>query len=258
MPRKPESLRIPSPNPPSYDIDEANRLIDQAFESQGWLDTGELFGGGTSHNIDKLRHAVFVAFTTNHAVTSVAARAGRRTFSELVQELATTKYGLYVELFPHGPAAQSAPSSEEEQAAKDYIANYLWRLSTTTNRNAWLQRELADSGLVVLEAKVYSTDPTVPTQPGRYVTDVESAMLEFIEHKVLEDVRKKVSEADEWLATLMLRNPEIALPAARKAKAAIKAAVDSARHANPAYVRETLALGGGTGAANDGEATPDA
>jgi hypothetical protein len=251
MPAKAESLRIPSPHPPSYDTDEANRLIDLAFESQGWLETDGF--GETSHDLNKLRHAVFMAYTTNHAVTSVAAGSGRRTFNEMVQERAATKYGLYVELFPDGPAAQNPPASEEEQAAKDYIANYLWKLSTTTNRKAWLQRELADSGLVVLETTKYPDDPTVQPQAGRYVTDVEQAMMDFLEHKVLEDVRKKMAEADAWLATFMHRNPDIALPAARRAKAALKAAVDSAVHANPAYVRETLAL---NGAAEDDETMP--
>lgn len=240
MARKAESLRIPAPQLPSYDRDEANRLINQAFDQQGWLITDEL--GETSHDLDKLRHAVFVAFTTNHAVTSVAAGSSRRGFNELVAEKAVTRYGLFVELFPSGPAAQQPPTSEEEEAAKDHIAKYLWGLCTPTNRKAWLQKELADSGLVVVDTKVYSDDPTVPPQPGRYVTNVQQAMMDFLEHKVFEDVRKKMTETDQWLATFMLRNPEIALPAARKAQTALKAAVDSALHANPRYVRETLAL----------------
>lgn len=55
----------------------------------------------------------------------------------------------------------------------------------------------------------------MPTQVGRYVTDVESAMMDFIENKVLADVQKKLVEADQWLATLMVRNPELAMPAGR-------------------------------------------
>jgi hypothetical protein len=249
MARMPDTLRIPTPQPPSYDVPEANRLIDQAFASQGWLDTNDL--GESKHNFDKLRHAVFVAFTTNHIVTSVAAGNGRRTLDNLVNERAITKYGLYIELFPNGPAARSAPASEEEQAAKAYIADYLWKLTTPTSRNAWLQKELADSGLVVLETKLYPTDPSVLPQPGRYVTNVDAMLIDFLEHKVLADVRKKVNDVDQWLATLMLRNPNIALPAARKAKAALKAAVDSAVHANPTYVRETLALTAGSDEGDD-------
>lgn len=243
MPRKAESLRITQPNPPAYDVAEANRLIDEAFEGQGWLERD--LHNEPMHSIDKLRHAIFTTFTTNHVVTSTGATA-RRTFQEMVAAEAVTKYGLYVELFPDGPAAQAAPATEEESAAKDYIANYIWKQTTPTNRNAWLQKELAESGLVVLEAKIYGDDPTVPPQPGRYVTNVEQAMLDFLEHKVLEDVRKKVSEADQWLATFINRNPDIALPAARKAKAALKSAVDSALHANPSYV-ETLSITTGSG-----------
>jgi hypothetical protein len=255
MPRKAESLRIPSPNLPSYDTDEANRLIDKAFDSQGWLDTNEF--GETSHNLDKARHAMFVAFTSNHAVTAVAAGKSRKELADLVQERLVTKYGLYVELFPNGPAAIGAPTSEEEQAAKDFIADTLWRWSTTTNRNAWLQKELADSGMIVLEAKKFSTDPTVAPQVGRYVTDVESAMMDFIENKILADVQKKMGEADQWLATIMLRNPELALPAARKAKALLKAAVDSAHHADPNFVRDTLAIGSAASATPSANVSDD-
>jgi hypothetical protein len=239
MARKAESLRIPSPKPPSYDVDEANRLIDQAFEAQGWLISDE---GETEHDIDKLRHAIFTVFTTNHIVTSTAAGAKQASFNELVQEAAVTKYRLYIELFPEGPASQNPPENDEEQAAKDFLANYVWKQSTPTNRKAWLQGTLAESGLVVLEAKVFSSDPGVPPEPGRYVTNVDHAMMDFLEHKVFEDVRKKLAEADQWLATFGARNPDLALPAARKARAALKAAVESTLHANPAYVRESLEL----------------
>jgi len=241
MPRKAESLRIPSPEPPSYDTDAANRLIDEAFESQGWLVVED---GEVKHDLTKLRHAMFVAFTSNHVVTSVAA-SNRRAFNERVAEAAVTKYRLYIELFPRGPAAEHAPRTEEEQAAKEQLAKYIWSQSSATNRKGWLQTALAESGLVVLETKVFSTDPGVPPEPGRYVTNVDHAMLDFLEHKVFGDVRKKLGEADAWLATFYARNPDIALPAARKARAALRAAVESVIHANPAYVRETLALTSG-------------
>lgn len=243
MPRKNEILRIPPAQPPAFDIAEANRLITAAVASQGWL----LDPDGTEpiHDVDKLRHAVFTSFTTNHIVTSTATRRSRKAFNELAAEAAVTKYALYVEIFPEGPAAQSPPGNEEEQAAKDWLAAYLWKLSTPTNRRAWLQSELDQSGLVVLETKVYPEDPTTPPQPGRYVTDVDQAMLEFLEHKVFGDVRKKLSETDAWLATFYKRNPGIALTASRKARAALKAAVDSAVNANPQYVRETLELATG-------------
>lgn len=239
MPRKLESLRLPRPNPPGYDLDEADRLVDEAFEGQGWLlkDDGEV-----SHDVDKLRHAMFMAFTTNHIVTTVGGGSGRKNFNQLAADAAVTKYRLYIELFPNGPGAQAPAASKEEQAAKDHLAKYIWQQSTPTNRKAWLQRELADSGLVVLETKVTSEDPGVPDQPGRYCTNVDHAMLDFLEHKVFEDIRKKVSEADAWLQTFAERNPNIALPAARKARSALRAAVDSARYANPAFVRESLSL----------------
>jgi hypothetical protein len=223
-------------------VDEANRLIDKAFESQGWLITED---GETQHDIEKLRHAVFMSFTTNHIVTAAAAGNSHRAFNELVAEAMVTKYRHYIELFPEGPGAQNAPATEEEQAAKDYLANYVWKQTTPTNRKAWLQSTLAESGLVVLEAKWFSPDPGVPPEPGRYVTNVDHAMLDFLEHKVFEDVRKKVAETEAWLVTFYARNPEIALPAARKARAALKAAVDSVLHANPAYVRETREVGVG-------------
>lgn len=241
---KAESLRIPAPQRLSYDRDEANSLINEAFDQVGWLQTAE--NGDTAHDLDKLRHAVFVSFTTEHAVTAIASKSGRQSFNKLVAEKAVTKLGLYVELFPNGPAAQHAPESEEEEAARDYIAKYIWNLTTPSNRKAWLQREVADSGLIVLETKVYPEDPTIPRQPGRYVTDVEHAMLEFLDHKVFEDVRRQLSETDEWLSTFIARKPEIALIASRKARAAIKAAVENATHADPNYVRDSLAITAGT------------
>lgn len=237
MPRKAENLRVPRSQPPSYDADAVDQLIDEAFDREGWLLTEN---GEVAHDHDTARHAMFTAMTTNHAVTSVSVGRSRKTFADLVQERAATKYGLYCEVFPHGPAAAGPPQSEEEQAAKDVIANALWRWSTTTSRSGWLQKELGDSGLVVLEAKVYSLDPAVPTQIGRYVTDVESALLDFLETKVIADVQKKIGEADAWLATLMSRNSNIALPAAKKARALMRSALDNAMHANPTFVRETL------------------
>jgi hypothetical protein len=245
MPRKAESLRIPRPIPPAYDPDVVDGLIDQAFESRDWLVADML--GETTQDLDALRNEMLRIFMAQHAVTSVATNRSRKTFHDLVQEKAVTKFALYCEVFPDGPAARGAPASEEEQAAKEHLANYLWKQSTTTNRSGWLQKALADSNLVVLEAKVYATDATVPPQPGRYVTDVELALLDFIETKVIGDVRRKIDEADAWLATLMSRNPNIALPAAKKAKALIKAAVDSAVHANPTYVRDTMAITSGVG-----------
>lgn len=250
---KAESLRIPAPKVLTYDLDEANRLVNEAFQSQGWLVTD--ISGDTFHDTDKLRHAMYMAFTTDHVVTTMASGTNRRTFDRLVSEAAVTKYGLYIELFPNGPGAVSGPVTEEAQAAKDHISTYVWKQCTPTNRSAWLQRELADSNLVVLETRVMPTDPAMSPQPGRYVTNVEHAMLQFLEEKVLEDVRKKIHEADEWIATFTRRNPDIALPAARKAKAALKAAVDAAVHANPAYVRESLALT--TGDTEDIEDTTD-
>jgi hypothetical protein len=238
-----ETIRITAPSIPPYDIVEANRLIDQAFESRGWLLTGD--DGEPVHDMEKMRHAVFVAFTTEHIVTSTNAKSGRRAFDQQVAEAAVTKFGLYVEVFPDGPAAKGAPASAEEQAAKEQIAAKLWSLCTSTNRKGWLQREVGPSGLVVLETKVFSDDPTTPPQAGRFVTNVDHAMMDFLDHKVFEDVRKKLLEMDAWLGTFYQRNPNIALPAARKAKAALKAAVDSAAHANPTYVRESLALTSG-------------
>jgi hypothetical protein len=107
---------------------------------------------------------------------------------------------------------------------------------------------LAASGLVVLETTKFAEDTTKQNEMGRFVTDVESAMLEFLENKVFEDVRRKINEADAWLATFMKRSPGISITASRKAKAALKSAVDSAVHANPAYVREMIVpeLGAGT------------
>jgi hypothetical protein len=241
MPRS-DSLYLSAPSLPAYDVDEANRLVDKAFDSRGWLVIDA--SNSTTHSLDKLRHAIFTTFTTDHIVTSTAMKSGTP-FAELAARAAVTKYRLYIAVFPDGPAAKAAPANAEEQAARDHIANYIWRQCTPTNRKAWLQSELADSRLVVLETKVYSTDPGVAPEPGRYVTDVDQAMLDFLEQKVFEDVRRKMVEADQWLATFMQRNPNIAVPASKKAKAALRAAVDSAIHANPTYVKETLAVTAG-------------
>lgn len=238
MTRKAESLRITAPSVPAYDVDEANRLVDEAFAGRGWLLTDE--SGETYHAVDKLRHTLFNAFTTDHIVTTAAVKAGKSTFNEMAAQAAVPKYRLYIELFPNGPGAQQPPTSPEEHAAREFLVGQIWRLCTPTNRKAWLQNELAASNLVVLETRVFSDDPGVAPEPGRYVTNVEQAMLDFLEHKIFEDVRKKLAEADQWLATFAQRNPDIALPAAKKARAALKAAVDSAIHANPAYIKSSL------------------
>jgi len=238
MSRKAENLRIPVPKPPTYNVEEAHRLIDEAFKNQGWShDDG---GEEIRHDIDAMRQAIFHAFTTSHVVTSTAVGENKKAFNEFVSAVAVTKYKLYTEVFPG--AQHGGGRSPEEIAAKEFIADYIWRQCTATNRSGWLQKALAESQLVVLDTTVHSEDPQVPPQPGRYVTNVDHAMLEFLDNKVLADVQKKMQDMNAWLAVFYRRNPEIAMKASRKAKAAIKAAIDSSPNANPTWVRENLAL----------------
>src|SRR5688572_16012886 len=153
MPAKAQTLRIPERIPPAYDLAEANRLIDKAFDRRGWLETNQ--DGTVVHDLEKMRHAMYMAFVTNHHVGDIASKTNRRTFSDLVQERSVSKYELYVEVFPDGPGAGPIPPTAEEQGAKDHIADQLWKLCSAANRSGWLQKELAESGLLVIETKKF-------------------------------------------------------------------------------------------------------
>lgn len=234
---------------PRYDVERANDLIDEAFADRGWtIEDAE--SEDTAHDVGAMRAAVFEAFANNHVVRTPRQLPQRAMARELARR-AVTKGELYREVFPMGPGAMTQADTPEEEAARNFLTTEVWKLCGPS-RSSWVQKQagVSGSGLVLCETKVERTrtsEETGVTEPGkdlgRFLTDSPKLILDYlVANKIMASLSRKADDIDKYLEEVERRQPAVAEQIARYAKAETRAALAKIKHADPAWVRETLAL----------------
>jgi len=188
------------------------KLMSQALIDAGYFKDDE---GIPVADDRALKGAVVQAMLEHHVVNDGKEMPAR----------GVTKYELYSEMLPSAPGISRLTESAEEDEAKTKLMNKVWGF-TNTGTTGHVQQNVAESGLVVVEAQVRRTKVNQETRKteltmemGRFLTGDRELIMTHL-------------TGPNLLGMVTERRPELAVPVARQLSVVVKQAMSAIPHAD--------------------------
>jgi hypothetical protein len=232
--------------PQQLEIGIDDELVEK-YCSQALIDAGfyKEEDGFQIADYSAMKQGVVQTMLDQHVVTGTKNMAAK----------GTTKFELYAEILPTAPGVTSLPDSLEGEVAKNRLATKVWNLCNA-GVNGYVQANIPNSGLVVVEAKVARTkvheetgkrEPT--TELARFLTSDRELIMNHLTGPAGAKFISQARKLENLLGMVTERRPELAAPVARQLGDVVKQAVSSIPHADPK--RAIAITAGSTESADD-------
>ncbi len=219
------------------DEELVEKIKAEALIQAGYSVTTE--DGAVRSDVRQLQVAVFEGMRDRHIVSGKGDLSTR----------SATSFELYQEVLPDGPGVRSLARTDEEHAVQSQLTKLVWGYANV-GINSFVQKHVADRGLVLCEAKVARTkinEETHKRQPttelARFLTLDGELIMTYYTGPAGAAFLRAARKLDAQLGLVADRRPELSVPVAKQLHTVVRQAVASIPHAD---TRSVTALTSGS------------